>query len=136
MEECVKSACDELEKCAAKDKDMSGRCGKLKKAFRGLCRNAGAGQTVANMIPNDSFNSVLCGGIKVIFLGLRQTGLYREEVYQALEDLPYIITDHAAHLKVYDHDKELHCRTAALYVAIFKLLNHILLWFMKNSFSM
>ncbi|EAT81977.2 hypothetical protein SNOG_10583 [Parastagonospora nodorum SN15] len=64
---------DRLEKLAVKDKDMSGSLGKLRRVFRGLCRNAGVGQTAATLIPNDSFGftSVLCGSLKAVFLGLQ-----------------------------------------------------------------
>ncbi|KAL9088211.1 MAG: hypothetical protein Q9165_006338 [Trypethelium subeluteriae] len=134
VEKSVEAACAQLEVLASKDKDLSGASGKLKRVFRSLCRNAGAGENLAALVPSDTFTSVLCGGLKVIFSGLRQTGVYREEVYKALEDLPFILTDHAAHVKIYDKDRELHCRTAALYVAIFHALNHILGWFLKNTF--
>ncbi|KAF1963597.1 hypothetical protein CC80DRAFT_398038 [Byssothecium circinans] len=135
VEESVQVACSGLEKLATKDKDMSGSLGKLKRAFRGLCRNAGAGQTAATLIPNDSFgfSSVLCGSLKVVFNGLRTTGLYRLEVYRTLEDLPQQLKDLAADVNVNDRDEEIHRRAAALYVAAFNLLNHILLWFLKNT---
>ncbi|ORY18243.1 hypothetical protein BCR34DRAFT_596466 [Clohesyomyces aquaticus] len=136
VETCVQTACEGLEKLAVKDKDMSGSLGKLKRGFRSLCRNAGAGQTLANLIPNDSFGftSVLCGGIKVVFAGLRATGLYREEIYRTLEHLPYILEDHAANVRIYKEDEEIHRRAATLYVAIFDVLRHILLWFLKTTF--
>ena len=134
VEQSVQAACEKIEGLAVKDKDFSGSSGKLKRAFRSLCRTAGAGETLTALIPNDSYTSVLCGGLKIIFSGLRETGIYRGEVYKALEDLPYILKDHAAHVKIYHQDKELHCRLASLYVAVFKLLNHILHWFLKNSF--
>ena len=117
-----------------KDKDFSGTSGKLKRAFRSLCRTAGTGENLVALIPNDSFTSVLCGGLKIIFSGLRQTGIYREEVYKALEDLPYILIHHAAHVKIYEQDRELHGHLACLYAVVFGLLNHILVWFSKNSF--
>jgi hypothetical protein len=135
VDKFVQSACSDLETCVTRDKDLSGPAGKLKQAFRFLCKHAGAGQTFSNLIPNDGMNSVLCGGIKVIFAGLRQTRLYQEEIYKTLEELPIILVDHAAHVKIYNRDDELHRRTAALYVAVYKLLEGILLWFMKNSAS-
>lgn len=137
VQESVQNACSGLEELAAKDKDMSGSLGKLKRAFRGLCRNAGAGQSAASLIPNDSFGftSVLCGSLKVVFTGLRTTGIYRQEVYRTLEDLPTQLKDLAANIQMYDQDEQLHQRAAALYVASFHLLNHILLWFLKNTWS-
>jgi hypothetical protein len=122
---------------AIKDKDMSGSLGRLKRVFRGLCRNAGVGQTAATLIPNDSFGftSVLCGSLKAVFLGLRTTGMYRREVYTILEDLPRQLKDLAANVDAHDQDEEIHRRAATLYVAAFNLLNHILHWFLKNSWS-
>jgi hypothetical protein len=113
---------------------MSGSLGRLKKAFRGLCQNAGVGQTCAVLIPNDSFGftSVLCGGLKVVFTGLRATGLYRQEVYRTLEGLPTQLEDLAANVSLYEQDEQVHVRAAALYVASFRLLNHILLWFLQK----
>ncbi|KAK3315819.1 hypothetical protein B0H66DRAFT_559782 [Apodospora peruviana] len=134
----VSTACSALENLASRDKDLSGSAGKLRRAFRGLCQHAGAGQTFVSLIPNDAFgfSSILCGSLKVIFTGLYQTAVYREEVYRALEDLPYILTDHAVHVNIslFNDDEELHRRTASLYVAVFKVLEHLLGWFVKNSF--
>jgi hypothetical protein len=136
VEQSVQDACSGLEALATKDKDMSGSLGRVKRAYRNLCRNAGAGQTAAALIPNDSFGftSVLCGSLKVVFSGLRTTGTYRQEVYRTLEDLPIRLKDLAADVESYDRDEEIHRRAAALYAATFQLLNHILHWFLKNSF--
>lgn len=137
VEDSVQDACNGLEKLATKDKNMSGSLGKLKRAYRSLCKNAGAGQTAASLIPNDSFGftSVLCGSLKAVFTGLRATGLYRQEVYRTLEDLPSRLKDLAADVKSHEHDEEIHRRAAALYVAAFNLLNHILHWFLKSNWS-
>jgi hypothetical protein len=78
---------------------------------------------------------VLCGSLKVVFAGLRMTGIYRQEVYRTLEDLPSRLKDLAADVKSHDRDEEVHRRAADLYVATFKLLNHILHWFLKNNWG-
>jgi hypothetical protein len=137
VEASVQDACSDLEKLAAKDKDLSGSLGKLKRSYRSLCKNAGAGQTAATLIPNDSFGftSVLCGSLKVVFTGLRATGLYRQEVYRTLEDLPSRLKDLSLDVKSHAHDEEVHRRAAALYVAVFNLLNHILHWFLQSKWS-
>lgn len=137
VQESVLAACTGLEELAEEDKDMSGSLGRLKRAFRGLCRNAGVGQTAATVIPNDSFGftSVLCGSLKVVFTGLRATGLYRQEVYRTLEGLPAQLKDLATNVNLYEHDEQVHVHAAALYVASFRLLNHILLWFLKNTWG-
>jgi len=135
----LQSACSAMEAVAARDKDFSGSVGKLRRAFRMLCQQAGCGNTFVSLIPNDAFgfSSILCGGLTVIFTGLQQTALYRDEVYRTLEDLPYILTDHSTPLNLFvcGDDEDLHRRTALLYISVFKLLEHLLGWFVKNTFG-
>jgi hypothetical protein len=134
------TACSAVEALAAKDQDYSGAVGKLRRVFRGLCQHANAGQTFVSLVPSDAFgfSSIVCGTLKAIFTGLYQTAVYRDEVYKALEELPYTLMDHSAPIDMSLHggDEELHSRTAALYVAVFRLLEHLLGWFLKNSFGM
>jgi hypothetical protein len=135
----LQTACAAMEVVAARDSDFSGSVGKLRRAFRMLCQQAGCGNTFVSLIPNDAFgfSSMLCGGLKVIFTGLYQTALYREEVYRTLEDLPFILADHSTppNLSVCGDDEELHRRTASMYVSVFKLLEHLLAWFVRNTFG-
>ena len=135
----LQTACAAVESLASSDRELSGSVGKLRRAFRGLCQHANAGQTFVSVVPNDAFgiSSIVCGSLKVIFNGLHQAAVYRQEVYKTLEDLPYILADHSAPIDVslYHHDEELHGRTAALCVAVFRLLEHLLGWFMKNTFG-
>jgi hypothetical protein len=56
-------------------------------------------------------------------------------VYRTLEDLPSRLKDLAADVKLHDRDEDIHRRAAALYVAAFNLLNHILHWFLKNNWG-
>lgn len=133
VEESIQSVCEELEKCTASKKDPTS---KLKRGFNWLCKHGGAGETLANMIPNDSFNSVLCGGLKAVSLGLRSAWEHRQEVFTAVEELPFILKDQAMLGELFKFDEELHRRIATLYTSIFYLLNHILLWLCKNPFSM
>jgi hypothetical protein len=107
----------------------------MKQAFRKLCSNAGAGTTLTNLVPTDSYCSVLCGGLKIIFKALEETGRYREEVYNALEELPFILNDHASLVELHVTDEDLHRRVAAIYAAIYGLLEVIVDWFLKPSFG-
>lgn len=93
------------------------------------------GKTAAILIPNDSFGftSVLCGSLKAVFTSLQTAGRYRLEVYRILEDLPQRLKDIAADASMNYLDEQIHQRAAALYVAAFKLLNQILLWFLKSN---
>lgn len=57
VEQSVQDACAGLESLATKDKDMSGSLGRVKRAFRSLCRNAGAGQ--ASSEPRNDYRNLL-----------------------------------------------------------------------------
>ncbi|KAI0902226.1 hypothetical protein F4806DRAFT_30250 [Annulohypoxylon nitens] len=133
VENSMISACNTLDTLSAKDHDTSGFTGKVKSAFRALCQKAEIGTTFASMIPDEvPCSSVLCGGLKAMFTALEHSHNYREDVYKAIEDIPYIINEHAVYIDIHKDDEELHRRTAALYVALFQLMQHILLWFVKN----
>jgi hypothetical protein len=132
----VTSACDTLEGLAAKDKEVKGFAGRMKKAYRTLCDNAGIGAGVINLIPSDQmYTAALCGGLKVIFAALQNAGYQRQAVYQALEDLPMILNDRAASIEIFSEDEELHRRMAALYVATLTAYRHILKYFIGNQFK-
>jgi hypothetical protein len=134
VEQSVSQACEALEQLSSKDKTLSpGFTNKLKGRFRSLCTNAGAGTTLTNLVPTDSYCSVLCGGLKIIFKALEETGKYREEVYNALEEIPFILDDNSALLDLYRDDGELHRRVASLYRAIYQLMEVIVDWFLKSS---
>ncbi|KAK7935067.1 hypothetical protein PG985_000562 [Apiospora marii] len=127
------AACDSLERLATKDKDKSGFAGKMKSAFRALCQRANIGLNFTNLVPQEfPGGAVLCGGLKMIFTALQSSSNYREDVYRAIEDLPFTINDHAAYIRLDKQDEDLHRRNAALYAALFELLECILSWFAKN----
>ncbi|KAF5026361.1 hypothetical protein F66182_1569 [Fusarium sp. NRRL 66182] len=135
VDQSVSDACKSLETLSSKDKSLApGFTGKLKKAFRSLCSNAGAGTTLTNLVPTESYGSVLCGGLRIILKALEETDRYREEVYNALEELPVILNDNAALVGLHHSDEELHRRIASVYTAIYRLLEVIVGWFLKPSF--
>ncbi|KAM0361720.1 hypothetical protein HYE67_002804 [Fusarium culmorum] len=135
VEQSVSKACEALETLSSKEKErVPGSTGKLKQAFRKLCSNAGAGTTLTNLVPTDSYCSVLCGGLKIIFKALEETGRYREEVYIALEELPFILNDNASFVGLNFTDADLHTRVAAIYAAVYGLMEVIVDWFLKPSF--
>ena len=134
MEQSVQNACSVLEELAEKDSHAKpGFTGTLRGAFRKLCQNAGAGVNLVNLVPSDNYLSVLCGGLKIIFIALQQTDHYRRDIYDTLEDLPFILNDHMAMVELNKSDEELHKRVAALYVTLFKLMEVIFSWFLKSS---
>ncbi|KAH6658381.1 hypothetical protein BKA67DRAFT_213127 [Truncatella angustata] len=130
----MEHACSAIEKVSARDNEMSGMAGKMKKAFRGLCKNAGTGKMFTSMIPDDMGGSILSGGLNVIFTTLEQTSVHREAVYKALERLPRILNDHVQYLELANEDAEVHRRTAKLYTEVLLTLDHILRWYMTHAF--
>jgi hypothetical protein len=119
-----------------KDKAARGFTGRLRKAYRALCRNTHSLSALVDQIPSDFMLSpVLCGGLKVIFLAMEHTGYHRQAVYDAIEEVPLALKDNAAYLSIFVDDEELHARMAAFYVALIRILQHILHWFLKNNFS-
>ncbi len=141
LDEGVTAACGDLEKLTAEDnKKLTGPIGRVRQAFRSLCRHAGAGQTMISLVPGDLFglSSVLCAGFKAIFSAMHQMALYRDEIFKALEELPSLLQD-SSELCGYmflENDEALHRRRADLCTAVFQALRHILLWFVKNSLGM
>jgi hypothetical protein len=134
VEESALSACNTFEKLAAKDKERTpGFTGKLKQGFRSLCRNAQAGKTLLSLVPDGDYTSPLCGGLRIIFTALESSDSYRQEIYNALEDLPNQLNDHSALLHLNKDDEELHRRSAILYAAVFKLLETICSWLLKSK---
>lgn len=122
---------------AATDKAVDGFRGKIKQAFRGMCKSATALDAFTFLVPSEfGFGSVLCGSLRLILRALETSQKFREEVYGALEWVPYVIKVNAERLSIYPDDEELHRHLAVLYASLFKLLNHILLWFLENNFGM
>ncbi|KAK8112660.1 hypothetical protein PG984_013186 [Apiospora sp. TS-2023a] len=133
----LKTSCDSIQQTTSKsNSSIESITNRLRKSFDSLCRHAGAGETFVSLIPNDQFGfaSVLCGGLKAVFLAMKNTHEHREQVYKAIEDLPYIICDNAVPLEDGVEDEDLHRRAAALHVAVFKVIRRILRWSISGSF--
>lgn len=124
-----------MQRLAKNDAIFSGISGGLKNAFRRLCRHAGAGETFVSLIPGDQLGlaSILCGGLKAIFAALKKVDSFRQDICIALEELPPLIYDVKVPLDENCNDEELHSRAASFYVAIFRVLKRILLWFARKS---
>ncbi|KAI1076434.1 hypothetical protein F5B20DRAFT_572868 [Whalleya microplaca] len=128
----MEQACTAIEKVTTRDKEFIGLAGKMKKAFRSFCRNAGTGKIFTSLIPDDMCGSVLCGGLNVIFTALEETSFHREAVFKALERLPRILENNIQYTELANQDEEIHRRTAKLYTEAVLTLDHILRWFKMN----
>lgn len=136
VEASVTGACQALEKMTSDDKGVKGFTGRLRKAYRVLCRNTNSLSAIVDQVPTDFMLSpVLRGGLRVIFLAMEHAGYHRQAVYDAMEEIPLTLKDNAAYLNIFIDDEELHSRMATFYVAIILTLRHILHWFLRNNFS-
>jgi hypothetical protein len=131
----MEQACTALESVSSRDNDLSGIKGKMKKAFRSLCKNAGSGKIFTSLIPDDMGGSIVSGGLNVIFTALEQKEFHRDAVYKALERLPRILNNHVEYTELASEDEEMHRRTAKLYTEVLLTLEHILRWFMMDTFG-
>ncbi|KAK8065169.1 hypothetical protein PG997_011916 [Apiospora hydei] len=133
IQRSMETACAALEKVSSHDKDLKGVAGKTKKAFRSLCSKAGAGKMFSQLIPNDTFGSIIGGGLNVILTCMEQAGVHRANVYKALEKLPRIIEDSLDWTRLASQNATVHKRMAKLYTEVCLTLDHILHWFVLNS---
>lgn len=137
MEDSAKRACEIFEQFAIKDKKLpSGFTGRMKTTFRSFCQRAEMGKTLISMIPDESYTSVLCGGLKIIFTALEQSHQYRQEIYVALDNLNNLLKDLPSRLHLNNWDEELHHRMAVFYASVFKLLETICKWFLQRGIGM
>ncbi|KAK4213818.1 hypothetical protein QBC37DRAFT_343367 [Rhypophila decipiens] len=140
LDQGVQAACHDLQEIATrlKNPETSAIFGKVRLAFRSLCRHAGVGQTLLSLVPNDvfGFSSVLFTGFNMVFKAMHETSLYRDAMLKALEELPRVLEDSSdlCKIPVFIQDENLHRRCSAVFAAVFDTLRQILLWFIKNSF--
>jgi len=140
VEQSMKVACDAMEKAAIKDKKKGETkatvTDRMRQGYRALCAHARDAQGFLELIPSDFMcSSVLCGGLKVIFSALEQTDNQLSAIRVAMEEIPKILNDKAASIKIFSEDEELHKRLATLYVAILGTLQFMLKRFVKSSTS-
>ncbi len=134
VESTLSTACSSIEKLAFADDEARGFAARMRRGYHKLCDHASDARGFLSLIPSDFMgSSVLCGGLTVIFRAMEQVGYQRIAVYHALEELPVILNDKIAGLKVYEDDEELHRRMATLYVAVLAVLRCILEWFARSA---
>jgi hypothetical protein len=134
-------ACDAMEQAAAKGSksktgEPKGFTDRIRQGYRALCAHARDTKGFLELIPSDFMcSSVLCGGLKVLFLALEQSDEQNQLITAAMEAIPRILNDKAASIRIFSRDEELHRRLAGLYVAILDALRYMLSRFIKSSTS-
>ncbi|KAL8841966.1 MAG: hypothetical protein Q9176_002903 [Flavoplaca citrina] len=105
-------------------------------AVRKLARRLGdAGPTFRawlQMLPTDSYGSVICGGFKIIIDAAIKHKELCEEVFDALGDIPEVIRDAEFSFREYKSEA-LHKRVAKLYTVITETLKGILSFYKERA---
>jgi len=133
VEMSVNEACHALVQIKTEDEDVEGFSYHLKQAFRDPGNNIGIANFITSFIPSSfMFSTVLCAGLRTVFLAMARAGYRRNVVYSALEELPSLLNDSTVHMGILGADKDFHHKIAALYASTLKLLRSILKWFIAN----
>lgn len=133
VEDSLTAACEKLDALAKDERKLTGVSGRLRGAYRKFCEHAGVGTALCSLIPDEFICAgTLRGGLKTIFEALQQSYFYGEEVYRALEDVPFIVNQHAPYIDMYRTDEDLHVYNSSLHASIFRLLQLLLKWFSES----
>lgn len=118
-------------------RDTSSFAGKMSKVFGVLCEHAAVGKIFTSVIPSDlSLAPAICGGLNVIFSAMEQKAIHERSVRDAVEELPLILRTHEPFSEAAAYDVRIHEETDSLYVAVCRVLQHVVEWLIENSLSM
>ncbi|MCJ1385116.1 hypothetical protein MMC17_008235 [Xylographa soralifera] len=116
--------------------DTKGIWGGLCRAFRKLGDHNKAIEGWLGLLPGESeYLSILCGGLKLILSAAERLQKVRDEVFDALREIPNIISSTQRVLAMLKKSKKLQRYSLALYVAILQVLTHILEYFKRKAIT-
>ncbi|KAL8817797.1 MAG: hypothetical protein Q9223_003442 [Gallowayella weberi] len=116
----------------ADDNAITGVKGAVRKLARKLGVAGPAFVAWLEMLPNDAYGSVICGGFKIIIDAAVRHKELCEEVLGALGDIPEAIKDSAFSFSQYKSE-ELDKRVATLYTTITETLNSMLAFYRERA---
>ncbi|RPA80643.1 hypothetical protein BJ508DRAFT_327181 [Ascobolus immersus RN42] len=126
----IDTAVEKYEKKAAE----KGPWGRLRRAFRRLGKHSESATSWLGLIPNNSkYMSLVCGGFKLVIEAAAHLHNLREEVFEALADIPTILNSTHRLLAIYDGSKRLLDFSSELYVKTLSTLAHIIRYFQHKS---
>lgn len=136
VQNSVSEACQALDGLAAKSNNAPGVGGRLRRAYRTLCASSNTVSCYLDLVPSDMMiASSLRGALQLVFTAMQSSANHRQAIFDALEEIPLVLADRNAVLKIFDTDEALHSRMAALYVEIMGILQHMVQYFTRNSFG-
>ncbi|KAF2705208.1 hypothetical protein K504DRAFT_515057 [Pleomassaria siparia CBS 279.74] len=124
----------EVDTASTEYHDPSGRLGKIRKAFRSIGNKAGPASAWFGLLPSESeYLSIVCGGLKLMVGAASRLQDLREDIADALIDIPTILFTTNQALNTFTRSKQLHQRSSEVFVAIIAVLQHILTYYKVKS---
>ncbi|KAL2825514.1 hypothetical protein BJY01DRAFT_256259 [Aspergillus pseudoustus] len=112
---------------------LTGFWGRIRRGFRKFSNAGSSCCAFLDLIPDSVFSSTICGTLKLILSAAQRIGEVRQEVMDALESLPEILSNTEETLSIYYTSDQMHRKTASLYVSIVDALEAILAWFKRRA---
>lgn len=116
-----------------------GRVGRIRRAFRRFGDHAKDGKFFVALIPSEnSYLSVLAGGLKLICAAAERLGVIRQAIVAALEEIPTVLNEKGALMNLLERltrTEELHKSNASLSQAILEAVDAMIRWLTKNPFK-
>ncbi|KAF4631369.1 hypothetical protein G7Y89_g6765 [Cudoniella acicularis] len=124
---------EEINRASENYSNVPGLWGKIRNGFRSFGKNHKAFTAWSTLLPSDSeYFSILCGGIKLAAARMHDL---RQDICDALAEIPFLLMSTRRALGVFKKSKELHRCSSALYVATIEALHHIVLWYKEKAYK-
>ncbi|KAL4942964.1 hypothetical protein BDV06DRAFT_221656 [Aspergillus oleicola] len=108
--------------------------GKIRASLRRLGDNSKVFQAWAVLLPAGSdCATMISGGLKLIFAAATRLADLRQEVSDALAEIPSLLTCIHQALNIFKGSADLHRSSVFLYVATLALLHHIVSWYRTKA---
>ncbi|KAF3933751.1 hypothetical protein ABW19_dt0207003 [Dactylella cylindrospora] len=112
------------------NKATVGFWGKMRYGFRKFGENSSAFESWLGLIPSqDSYMSIICGGLKVIIRAAGRINRIREEVVKALEDIPDRLCETQFAIESFSASVRVKTEAIRVYVELLRTLDCIIKYF-------
>lgn len=115
------------------NRNAKGLRGMGHRVFRIVGDNAAAANPWLNILPDSEYTSVLCGGLKLIFEAAGRMSDKRQQILEALEDVPKTLAMIERTLENFNADQTLSDLTVELYVRILKAIEGMMQWLVDKA---
>ncbi|KAI9775618.1 MAG: hypothetical protein M1839_001019 [Geoglossum umbratile] len=109
---------------------------KVRGCLRKFSENAQSFTVWLDFLPNDTYGSLIYGGVSVILAAASKIGHARDGVLEALAEIPDILANAGIFNNMYKDSPRVHTAVSNLYVATLLALEYILFWFHQSAASM